>query len=197
MNKLLMHILLLVTVSVAGCAESSAMIKHEMKNPQTVIFEESTTGEALTQGETVLSVISSVKTHAPRPSIVRDTHGTDEFRMLVRIDGQTVSLKGDAISEKNASFELNDPENGSGIRYRFSTKMRLKAGVHRIVVALPDDGVTVERDVELIAGKAHTLVVQPVYANKVGKPRLGVASKTSFKEGIRTFELLLDGETSK
>jgi hypothetical protein len=90
-------------------------------------------------------------------------------------------------------MKLADPEAGDGIRYRFNKNLRLKAGTHRIVVALPDDGVAVEREITLTEGKVNSLVLEPVYSTKPGKRRLEAYSTTSFTEGIRSIRLTLNG----
>lgn len=197
MNNAVSSMLLLAALSVSWCAESSAMIKDEVQSGRSGIQEERGEQGTLPQKEAALEIVSSLKTHAPRPSFVHDTHGTADFQITVGIDGQTVALRGAPTNERYTSNDLADPENGSGIRYRFSNTLRLKSGTHRVVVSLPGDRIRLERDVELIAGKRHTLVLEPVYENKAGKPRLGVASKTSFREGIRTFRISLDGEASR
>jgi hypothetical protein len=91
-------------------------------------------------------------------------------------------------------MKLVDPEAGDGIRYRFSKILRLKAGTHRVVVALPDDEVAVAREITLSDGTPNSLVVEPIYSTKPGKRRPGDLTTTNFKEGIRSLRLMLNGK---
>lgn len=87
-----------------------------------------------------------------------------------------------------------DPEAGDGIRYLFGKKLRLKSGTHKIIVALPDDGIALEREISLVEGDVNNLVMEPIYSMTQGKKTPGVYSTTSFKEGIRGGRLTLNGK---
>ncbi|HBA86461.1 MAG TPA: hypothetical protein DCZ75_00330 [Geobacter sp.] len=187
-------IFLLTLAAAGGCADRSTLIRTETASHGTAVAEELAKDGSLPQGYAALGITASFKTHADRPSLVYDPHGTPDFKLLVSIDGQETSLRGALQEEKGGSLDLVDPENGPGIRYRFDKKLRLKAGVHRVVVALPGDGVVLQREISLAEGKVHSLVVEPVYGAKSGKPRPGISNATSFREGIRTLRILLDGQ---
>ena len=116
------------------------------------------------------------------------------------IDGQALLLllllllllRGNLQKEISEPMNLMDPEAGDGIRYGFSKNLRLKPGTHRIVVALPDDGIAVEREISLNEGDLNQLAVEPVYSSAPVKKRPGI-STTSFKQGIRSLRLNLYG----
>jgi hypothetical protein len=114
--------------------------------------------------------------------------------MLLNIDGQAVLLQGTLQQENSEPMKMVDPEAGDGIRYRFSRNIRLKAGLHKVVIALPDDEVAVAREIALSEGDRYSLVVEPIYSTKPGKRRPGMYSTTSFTEGIRTIRLMLNGQ---
>lgn len=179
---------------VSGCAESSALIKANSTSMRTDIFEELTNGEIAPRGFSDLRITATLKTHKPGIYSATDVHGMPDYNLLLNIDGQAVLLRGGLQKENSEPMKLVDPEAGDGIRYRFSKKLRLKAGVHKIVVALPDDGIAVEREITLAEGNVNNLVLEPIYRTTPGKRRPGMYSTTSFTEGIRSLRLMLNGK---
>jgi hypothetical protein len=188
--KLLLALSLAV---VSGCAESSALIKASSSSMRTDIYEELTNGGITPRGYSDLRVTATLKTHKPGIFSASDIHGTPDYKLLLNIDGQAVLLQGNMQKENSESMKMADPEAGDGIRYRFSKNLRLKAGSHRIVVALPDGDIAVEREISLTEGNVNNLVMEPVYSTAQGKRQSGINIATSFKEGIRTIRLLLNG----
>jgi hypothetical protein len=176
----------------SGCAESSALIKANSISLRTDVYEELTNGATAPQGYVDLRITATLKTHKPGIYSASDIHGTADYKLLLNIDGQTVLVRGNLQNENSEPMKLVDPEAGDGIRYRFSKNLRLKSGTHRIVVALPDDGIAVEREITLVDGKVNYLIVEPTYSTKPGKRRPGMYSTTSFTEGIRTIRLILN-----
>lgn len=194
MNRI-KFILLAIALSVAsGCAESSALIKANSTSKRMDVFEELTNSSTGSKGFVDLHITASLKTHKPGVYSVSDIHGTPDYKLLLNIDGQAVLLQGSLQSEKSEPTKPVDPEAGDGIRYRFSKNLRLKAGTHRIVMALPDDGIAIEREITLVEGKVNNLVLEPVYGTKLGKRRLASYRTNSFTEGIRSIRLMLNGQ---
>lgn len=190
-GKLILLALGLTVMS--GCAESSALIKANSTSIRTNIFEELASDSAAPKGFCDLRITSTFKTHKPGIYSASDIHGTPDYKLLVNIDGQAVLLQGSLRNEKSDPMKMVDPEAGDGVRYRFSKNLRLKAGTHKVVVALPDDEIAVAREIVLTDGKVNHLVVEPVYSSPPGKRRPGV-STTSFKEGIRTIRITMNGQ---
>lgn len=187
--------LLLVAISLlSGCAESSALIKANSTSLRTDIFEEITNGGTAPQGYTELRITASLKTHKPGIYSSSDIHGTPDYKLLVNVDGQALILRGNLQQEKTEPMKLADPEAGEGIRYRFSKTLRMKPGAHKIVVALTDDGVAVERELVLNEGVVNSLSIEPVYSTKPGKMRPGSFGLTSFMEGVRSISLTLNNK---
>lgn len=193
MHRLKMFLLALSLTVLGGCAESSALIKANSTSMRTDIYEELTNGGIAPKGFTDLRITATLKTHKPGIYSSSDIHGTPDYKLLLNVDGQAALLRGNLQKENSEPMKLVDPEAGDGIRYRFSKNLRLKPGTHRIVVALPDDGIAVEREITLTEGKVNHLVVEPVYSSAPGKRRPGV-STTSFKQGIRTIKLTFNGQ---
>jgi len=141
-----------------------------------------------------LCIFATLKTHKPGIYSASDMHGTPNYKLLLNIDGQAVLLLGNLENENSEPMKLVDPEAGDGIRYRFSKNLRLKSGTHRIVVALPEDGIAVERVITLVEGNVSHLVVEPIYSTKSGKRHPGRYGTTSFTEGIRSLRVILNGK---
>ena len=188
-----MFLLALVLTVVSGCAESSALIKANSTSVRTDIIAESLSNTITPEGFSDLRITSTFKTHKAGIYSTADIRGTSDYKLLVNIDGQAVLLQGSLRKEKSDPIKLLDPEAGDGVRYQFSKNIRLKSGTHKIIVALPDDEIVIAREISLNDGKMHHLVVEPVYSSAPGKRRPGV-STTSFKQGIRTIRLTLNGE---
>jgi len=194
MHRLKMFLLALSLTVLGGCAESSALIKTSSTSMRTDIYEELTNVGTAPKGFTDLRIIATLKTHKPGIFSAKDIHGTPDYKLLLNIDGQAVQVQGTLRNENSEPMKLVDPEVGDGIRYRFSKILRLKAGPHRVVVALPDDEVAVAREITLSDGTANTLVVEPIYSTVPGKRPPRHLTTTSFKEGIRSLRLMLNGK---
>lgn len=195
MNRMKLMLLTIALMVLSGCADSSALIKANSTSMRTDIFEELTSREIASRGFTDLRITATLKTHKPGIYSATDIHGTPDYKLLLNIDGQAVLLRGRLQKENSESRGLVDPEAGDGIRYQFSKSLRLRAGAHLIVVALPDDGIAVEKEISLIEGNANRLVLEPIYNSTPGMKRLGAyGGATSFKEGIRRIRLTLNGQ---
>lgn len=186
-------VFILSFMALGGCVQTSTLVKAKSNSLRTDIFEEVATGGVAQQGYTVLHFTAILKTHLAGSYSPADVHGTPDYKLLVNIDGQADFLRAVLQKEHAASLNLIDPEAGGGVRYRFIKDLRLKPGVHRIAVALPDEGIVVEREINLSEGKVNNLVVEPVYSAKSEKRRPGIYSTETFSEGIRTLRLMLNG----
>lgn len=192
MKKMNLMLLILALTLISGCADSSALIRANSTSIRSDVFQELKDGGTISWGYADLRITSSLKTHRPGIYSAKDIHGTPEYRLLVNVDGQAVQLQGSLHEENIEPRGLRDPEAGEGIRYRFSSNLRLKAGAHKIVVAIPDDGLAVEREITLSEGK-NDLVLEPIYRSTPGKQRPAFYGVTSFQEGIKWLRLKLNG----
>lgn len=193
-KAILMGITILMPLGImAGCAGNNELVKTMSNSTTQGVSQgvQETLPEA--HGYVNLNINSSLKTHSTGSQLVKDIHGTPDYALLLNIDGQTVLLRGNLQTENREPRGLSDTEDGDGIRYRFSKSLRLKAGTHRIVVAIPDDGIVVERYISLIEGNDNNLVLEPIYKSTSGMRRPGAGSTTSFKNGIRDIRLTLNG----
>jgi len=194
MKKMIMPALAVAMIMIGGCAESSTLIRASSTSVRSDIFQELSNGGQAPAGYSDLRVTSSLKTHRPGVYSAKDIHGTPDYKLLLNIDGQAVQLQGNLREEISEARGLYDSEAGEGIRYRFSFNMRLKAGTHKIVIAVPADDLAVEREITLTEG-SNSLVLEPVYKATSGKRRTGIYPVTSYKKGIRSFKIILNGKT--
>jgi hypothetical protein len=197
MKEITLLLLIMALLVISGCAKSPALIKASSTSVRSDVFQELKKGGPIPQGYADLRITSSLKTHKPGiyPFEKTKSHGTTDYMLLLNIDGQALQIKG-AVSEEN--FEprtLRDPEAGDGIRYRLQKKVRLESGAHRLVVAIPNDGIAVEREINLVEGSNNSLVLEPLYGLVIGKQRPGFYGVTSFYQGIKGFRVNLNGKT--
>jgi hypothetical protein len=176
----------------AGCASKNTLVKEMSLSTTQNVFQEIEVSVPPVPGYADLRISSSLKTHKPGAYSIKDIHGTPDFKLLLNIDGQAVLLRGNLQEENSEPRKLADPEAGDGIRYRFSKSLRLKAGIHRMVVAIPDDGIVVEKNITLNEGSSNDLVLEPIYKTTPGMRRPWAGSTTRFMDGIRDVRLMLN-----
>jgi hypothetical protein len=186
--------LIMAVTFISGCANSSALIRTSSTSIRNDVFQESTDGGTIPAGHADLSIGFSVKTHKPGIYSVKDIHGTPDYKLLLNIDGQAVQLQGSLREENTEPRGLRDTEAGEGIRYQFTKNVRLKAGTHKIVIAIIEDEIAVARELVLADGSRNSLVLEPIYRTAPGKRRPGSYSVAGFQEGIRGLQVILNGK---
>ena len=194
MRQLIALSFVLVLLMMSGCATSPELIRTAGISARDDVFAELTDGGPIPQGYADLRIVSSLKTHMPGIfGRGENAHGAPDYKLLVNIDGQSTEIAG-ILQVENIARGLRDPEAGEGIRYDFRKDVRLKAGTHRIIVALPEDEVAVERELTLKDGSVNELVLEPVYG--FAKPRrLSTGyTQTGFRAGINMLKVLLNGK---
>jgi hypothetical protein len=149
----------------AGCSGTGELIRKQSIGTQSGVFLEPTEKTAPPPGFADLRISFSVKTHTSSFHIMESgTQGTPGYVLVINIDGQAMNLAG-VISEENTLNERpRTPETGYGMRYRFQKDLRLRAGGHKVFVAVPENEVAVEVEIRLEEGTRNELVLEPVYA---------------------------------
>lgn len=195
MKRIVMAVAVVASVAVGGCATNREFIDASSTSTRNDVFQESATGTPVPPGYADLSVAASLKTHKVGVyPLKEDAHGTADFQLLLNVDGQVIRLRPKASDENSEPRRLHDPEAGEGVRYAFATRIRLKAGAHRIVVVMPDDGIAVAREVALPEGSTNSLVLEPVYRGAAHKQQSGASGGDSFRGGLRGLRMVLNGE---
>jgi len=194
-KAILMSITILMPLGImTGCAGNQDLVRTVSTSTSQSVFKEVEQNVPPAHGYVDLRIYSSLKTHKSGFHSVNDIHGTPDYKLLLNIDGQALLLRGSVKMENSEPRGLADSDAGDGIRYQFSKRLRLKAGIHRIVVAIPDEGIAVEREITLVEGNVNNLVLEPIYNRTPGMRRPGVGNATNFKEGISGFRLTLNGQ---
>ncbi len=192
MKKIVMAVALAASLAAGGCAANRGVIEASGISTRSDVFREETQ-TPLPPGYADLTLTSSLKTHRTGVHhLEADTHGTGDYSLLLNVDGQAATLRPRVFNERSEPRGLSDTEAGDGVRYLFSTRIRLAAGRHRVVVASPVDGVAAVRDVVLSEG-VNTLVLEPVYRAAPDKQRPGAAGQESFSAGLRAFRMIVNG----
>ena len=197
MKRIKLFTLVIALIVINGCAKSPAFIKASSTSVRDDVFQElEKSSHPIPKGYADLRITSTLKTHKPGiyPYDNNKAHGTTDFMLLLNIDGQAVRIKGIASEEDIEPRSLRDPEAGEGIRYRFQKNLRLKSGAHRVVVAIPEEEIADEREINLVEGSINSLVLEPLYGSAIGKQRPGFYGVTSFYQGIKGFRVLLNGK---
>lgn len=195
MNRIIMIALAVVTfAALGGCAGTAELARTAGLATRQDVFVEKQQGQPLLSGHAELRIVSSLKTHKPGVYSEKDIHGTPGYKLLINIDGQAAELSGDPRPERREPMGLRDPEAGEGMRYRFARTLYVKAGAHRMVIALPADTIATEREIVLSEGSSNTLVLEPGYGRMPPRSRPWNYSVTDFKEGIRSLRVVLNGE---
>jgi hypothetical protein len=199
MKILIMSTLFLSIAIITGCTTGPEPIRAADLSARGDVFEEVTDRGPIPQGYAVLRIVSSLKTH--KPGIYRSenrsekkTHGTPDYKLIVNIDGQVTEMTGTLQDENIEPRGLRDPEAGDGVRYFFRKDLRLKVGTHKIVIAIPEDKITIDRKLTLGEGSVNDLVLAPNYGSTAPTGRPTYYSPTSFLSGIKGFSPTLNGK---
>jgi hypothetical protein len=194
MKKLIVLILTLTTFT-AGCSRD--ILQTMTKDTRQGVFQDYLENNQIPQGFSELTIFSSLKT--PDPGIYAfgsKIIDTPDYMLLIDIDGQKMLIKGILRKEISDPVGLNDTEAGAGIRYLFKKDLLLKAGRHKLSVALPAEKIAIEREFIVNDGTFNILRIYPIYRSREpgGMPGRGMFSSLSFMEGIDGLWIYLNGE---
>jgi len=188
-------VLLFAGIVLAGCAGNGDLLKRVNSPERSNVFTVVTTATPPERGFADLTIRASVKTHRTALfPLGNDPHGTSGYQLLVNIDGEPYRISGWPGIEEGFSDTGRNPETGEGIRYLFRAHLRLKAGSHRVIVALPGDRVATQRELRLEERTDNLLEVTPSYYPDRRQLGPGSAGATSFREGISGLELSVNGK---
>ena len=195
-EKLIMKKIIILLASVAlfsGCAPTETIKRLESQSGQSVfqVVSQSSTAPATGFGDLQISL--SVKTRKSGTVLFDTTdYGTERYQMLVGVKGQTQRVIGTMTTETGAYHGSTDPEAGNGVRYAFTTTLRLPVGTHKISVALPGDGTLLEQDVTIRDG-LQKLELKPVYKSRNPHRLIGFNGDRSYYEGVKRLQNIGQG----
>ena len=185
--------MILALIVMTGCG-GNHLLKAAGSSSRQDVFQEITPGAAPVSGYADLRIYSSLKTHKPGIYSAKDIHGTADYKIIMNIDGQAAELHSDLQRENAEAGALRDSEAGEGMRYHFSKNIRIEAGPHKVVIALPADDLAIDQIITLTDGSSNSLTLEPVYRSAPGKRRPGFHGATSFSEGLKGFRVIFNGK---
>lgn len=169
-----------------GCVKNSDIVKAAGVSSRQDAFQILNEISTIPPGYADVKLTASFKLHEPGvyPLESVKTHGAPDYTLIVNIGGQAAVLRGETRGENLSHLSGAGSESGEGIRYNFDRLLRMKAGRHKLVIALPDDAVALEHEIEVVEGSLNILAITPVYGGKTMWPRPWEIDKTHFSRGI-------------
>jgi hypothetical protein len=181
---------------IGGCAANKEISDqiHQKSMERGNIFKEVADASSL-QGFSVLVIRATLKTvkegFYPLES-GRSQQGKAEYPFVFNIGGQGViwMAKGLPDTQKRIVDGKRNPEGGDGVKYTLEKRITLRAGRYKIYIGLTEANIQEEIAVTLTAGKTSILDFRPLYF-----PGRHNRNTGSFYQGLRDFEVYLDGKT--
>ena len=185
-TSIVISTVILACFMLSGCAGNKDIIAKAATSSRQDIFQEVNSSQT-TPSTGQLNIEFQVKSFRSR-FINNYTKDTDPpYTTVINIDGQATVLTDEGVMEELAGKAENNPEVGTGWRYKFKKTLSLKTGKHRISVAVPTADVIVEKEIELQGGE-NVLKLLPVYRTPLTKrPNYPV-----FSSGISGLKVVLN-----
>ncbi len=180
-----MLILLASCSLLAGCVSTETFTQLKTRQGEENLQMVAPAAAQPPEGFGDLQISLTLKTRSPGTLLFDTTgYGTERYQLLLRVGNQTQRVTGSMTAENGEYRGSHDPEAGRGVRYRFTTSLRLPVGTHLLTLAVPGDGVLLEQQVEVRQG-SNRLQLSPVYRAKSSHRLLGFRGTSSFYEGIK------------
>ncbi len=187
-------------ILLAGCGGTGELIRKQSFGTRSDVYAESGETTTIPQGFADLRVAFSVKTHRSGFHVLESgTRGSAGYVLVLNIDGHATTLPGVMSEEDTLDERPRTPETGIGIRYRIEKNLRLRAGVHKVFIAVPEDEVAIEQKIQLEWGTRNELLLEPVYGTGV-RPTYGIGKLLFGKRGpnfcshLRGIRMLMNGK---
>lgn len=180
--KKLMHSALVVAllILVANCGAAREQIRTQSLTEREGVFQEVTTTDGPPPGFADVVLKASLKTHLPGEYLLEfwsSPHGGPFYHFTVNVDGQAVTWKVPGQRENLPVVKDRDSQDeGDGMRYTLTKKIRLRAGPHQIFLGVREKNTAKTVIVDLREGASASLEFRPIYTRyKQGHPafRLG------------------------
>ncbi len=161
MRRVVLVVWAVVAVSLMGCAGNREVVLKAAAQTRQDVFQVALTSQAIPE-KALLSIELPVKTFKARFVNSYFKHSDPPYTVVVNIDGQSIELTDEPVLEDLPGNPENNPEVGRGWRYTFKAKLHLSTGNHKIIIAIPESDVAIERDVTLVEGE-NLLKMHPIY----------------------------------
>lgn len=182
----------------SGCGTALKEINAKSLSTRSDVFVEIKDDEAIPTGHSDVIIKVSIKTRPtgyylwePKDSF----SGKPGFPFIFNIDGQASVWNVDGQEEITPPYDEKGniiPDGGRGMRYILNKKIRLKTGLHKLFLGVPEDEYAREF-VIFVKDEVSILEFKPVYRGGHRRP----APPWPFVHGIRAFELFCDGSPIK
>jgi len=172
--------LLFLAASIAafgGCSLFGPGIKSKSVSSRTDVFTEAAPQSVPAAGYVDLKIKASIK---------KDPDSEPEYPFVVNIDGQ--AARWGAPGRVETLPAAGSAEGGTGMKYTVERTLSLAEGHHDIFFAVPEDGWSVDFDVNLRGGKTYTLEFVPLYHYSPARERI-----SNFHYGLYRYDVLLNG----
>jgi hypothetical protein len=185
-KSVIMGIALIAGFVISGCANNRELITKASIATRNDVFTEVVSSD-VQAGRASIDFMFSVKSNSYRFVETYGKHSDPPYRVYLNIDGQTTVLEAEPVLEDKSPVDSSVPESGTGWKYKFSKRIALSPGKHKLTIALPIDDVIVEREIELHPG-TNTINVAPVYKKRSLRPFKG----QNFTAGVKSLELTVN-----
>lgn len=195
-----LYCLILAMIILNGCAQSQMVTKNTTSS--TDIFKEVAADSNIPQGYSDLMISSNLKTNKPckypLDNLFGNKKGTSDYMLLINIDSQITNIECTLKEENTKGDSIQSCESGDGIRYNFKKDLLIKAGIHHLIISIPEDGITIEKEISLPGGTRNLMQLVPQYRGRVaiGKTVPPVCSTWSanFTRGLKGLTVVLNGK---
>jgi hypothetical protein len=183
-----MIMMLIVCSTLSACVSCDAARVGQRSDVFQVVNERAAAGA----DEVLVTVSASIKTHKESSILFEPAkHGSEEYRLVVEISGQSISLPVQIIEETTGTDPQTDPESGTGLRYSYKATVRLRPGRYIVSACLPTENVTSRQEALILSGSA-TITVRPLYRGSAGRKPASLRWLPSFKDGVSGLNIVVN-----
>jgi len=181
-------VMLLVVCTLAACAGSNTAGLGK----RTDVFQVTKEGSPIGADEVHVTISASIKTHRESAILFEPAkHGSDDYRLVVDINSQSIDLPVQTSEETTASDPRTDPESGAGLRYNYRATVRLRPGIYTITAWLPTENVTASQEVQ-ISGISRGITIKPLYSGSAGRKPASLRWLPSFRDGVSSLNIAVN-----
>jgi hypothetical protein len=178
-----------------GCGAAAKTIATKSTSERSDVFRDVAGNEAAPSGYADVLIRASIKTHLEGYYLGESkasAHGKETYPFLFNIDGQAVLWKAEGKKHELPKYvdgkTNQDPEAGEGMKYVLNKKIRLRGGLHKVFIGLPEDDYYREVMINVKEGEPLTLELKPEYEYKTFPTRI-----PTYMKGISHYDILVNG----
>jgi hypothetical protein len=154
------------------------------------VFQIAAEGTAAGVDDVPVTITASIKTHSVSPLLFETAkHGSDDYRLIVDLDGQCIIMPVKITAETTATDPLLDPESGVGVRYSYKATIKLRPGRYTVSAYLPTENVKTSREVQ-VSGESGSIAVKPLYRSSAGRKPASLRWVPSFRDGVSDLNIV-------